>query len=213
MHVRGLMKSRRLWLCVMVLSLLMTSVGQSAEDGHGDPNNLAHNDATAEIDAPLELNVDLATFTLAVFLGLVGVLGAFAWKPIMHGLAEREKSMDGKLAEAQRMFDEAETKLNEYNRRLNESQQEVRQLREQAMLAADEKGKQMIAEAQASAKAERDRSLREIEAAKVAAINELSSTSVNLAIDLASKITRKELRPDDHAALIRDAIEQIPSKN
>jgi len=213
MHDRSLMKRCPLWLCVMVLALLTTSIGFAAEEGHGNPHDLSHNDGTEMLDAPHEGNIDLATFTFVVFLGLLGVLGAFAWKPIMHGLAEREKSMDGKLAEAQRMFDEAETKLNEYNRRLNESQQEIRQLREQAMQAADEKGKQMIAEAQASAKAERDRSLREIEAAKVAAINELSSTSVNLAIDLASKITRKELRPDDHAALIRDAIEQIPSKN
>jgi F-type H+-transporting ATPase subunit b len=129
------------------MTLLMTSVGRSAEDGHGSPHDLSHNDATAAIDDPLEANLDLAFFTLLVFLGLLGLLGAFAWKPIMNGLANREMAMDGKLAEAQRMFDEAEVKLNEYNRRLNESQQEIRQLREEALQAADEKGKQMIAEA------------------------------------------------------------------
>ena len=42
---------------------------------------------------PLQFRVDTFVFSLLIFLGLVAVLGKFAWKPIMEGLEKREQGI------------------------------------------------------------------------------------------------------------------------
>lgn len=184
-----------------------------AADDHGNEFDLSHNNATDMIAAPHEASLDLALFTLLVFLGLVIVLGLFAWKPIITGLKAREESMEGRLKQAEDMYAQAEARLAEYTRQLSEAQQEIKQMRDETIKAADEKGREIVEAAQQSATAERERAVREIDAAKGAAINELAQASVNLAIDLAGQITRKELSTADHANLIQDAISKLPSSN
>jgi F-type H+-transporting ATPase subunit b len=182
-------------------------------DHKDDDYDNSHKDATGQLGAAQEISWGLATYTFIVFIGLVAVLSAFAWKPIMGALDEREKSMDGKIAEAKQMFAEAETKLAEYKQQIANAQKEIQQSREQVMRDADEKRQQIINDAQAAGKAERDRAVLEIDAAKSQAISELTQQSVNLAVDLAGKIVKKQLTADDHAQLINEAIRQLPSRN
>ncbi len=189
-------------------------VSEDAPDEfHHDPHDLSHNDATAMLEAPHEPSLDLALFTLLVFILLVIVLGKFAWAPILNGLKARENSMEGKMKKAEEMYEQANAKLAEYTRQLSEAQQEIKQMRDEAIKTADEKAKQIVEAAQQSASAERDRAIREIDAAKGAAINDLAQASVNMAVDLAGQITRKELTPEDHANLIQDSISKLPSNN
>lgn len=182
---------------------------------HGDhnPNDLSHNDAAPGLGNPEELTLDLATFNFFIFIGLAALLTIFAWKPIVAALDSREAAMDGKLAEAQAMFAAAEAKLAEYNQKLAEAQQEIQKSREQILKEAEEKRLQILADAQAAGNAERKRAQQEIEAAKSQAITDLTKQSVNLAIDLAGKITRQKLTPEDHQTLINDTLAQLPSRN
>jgi len=183
------------------------------EHAHGNPHDLSHNDGSDMLSAPHEPSLDLALFTLLVFLILVIVLGWFAWTPILNGLKARENSMEGKMKKAEEMYEQANAKLAEYTRQLSEAQQEIKQMRDEAIKTADDKAKQIVEAAQQSASAERDRAIREIDAAKGAAINELAQASVNMAVDLAGQITRKELSAEDHANLIQDSISKLPSNN
>ncbi|EAQ77457.1 F0F1 ATP synthase subunit B family protein [Blastopirellula marina] len=184
------------------------------EDEHAaNPNDLSHNDAAVGLHNPEALEFDLATFNFLIFLGLAALLTIFAWKPIVAALDSREAAMDGKLAEAQKMFAAAEARLAEYNQKLADAQQEIQKSREQIMKEAEEKRLQILADAQAAGNAERKRAQQEIEAAKTAAISDLTKQSVNLAIDLASKITRQQLTPEDHQHLINDTLAQLPSQN
>ncbi|MBI1247451.1 hypothetical protein GC197_06335 [bacterium] len=190
------------------------STGEHApEEFPENPHDLSHNDPTEMQAAPHEPNISLAVFTLIVFIFLVWVLRHFAWAPIIEGLKARESSMEGKMKKAEEMYEQASAKLAEYNRKLADAQQEIKQLREDMIKAADDKAKQIVEAAQHSAEAERERAVREINAAKGAAINELAQASVNLAVDLAGQITRKELSAADHASLIQDSISKLPSTN
>lgn len=181
--------------------------------GHGNPDDLSHNDASASLEDPLAFQLELSLFTLFVFLGLVTVLGYFAWGPIVAALKAREESMEGKMKKAEEMYEQAKAKLDEYTRKLSEAQQEIKQTRDDMIKLADDKAKQIEEAAQKSAQATMERATREIEAAKGAAINELAQASVNLAVELAGEITRKELTPEDHANLIQDSISKLPSTN
>ena len=65
----------------------------------------------------------------------------------------------------------------------------------------------------ATAERERQRALSDITAAKNAAVQEIADQSADLAFTLARKLIQKELNPEDHAALIRESLEQFPSEN
>jgi len=55
--------------------------------------------------------------------------------------------------------------------------------------------------------------LADIEAAKNTAVQQIADQSTKLAFALARKLIHKELRPEDHTALIRESLEQFPSEN
>ena len=71
----------------------------------------------------------------------------------------------------------------------------------------------LVAEAQAAGQRERERAVEDIKAAKNAALQEIAQKSVDSAVSLAGLILRKEVRPQDHAQLIRESLEKFPSSN
>ena len=75
----------------------------------------------------------------------------------------------------------------------------------------------IVAEARQAADQQRDRAVREIDAAKGAAMQDLAVTSANLAIDLARQVVRQELSAETQNKLVRDAMGRMaavkPSEN
>ena len=162
---------------------------------------------------PVSIDPDLAIVTAIVFLLLLAVLGKFAWRPIIEAIDRREKMVADNLAEAQRNTDEARRLLAEHESKLAGAAAEVRQMLDQARQDADWQKQQIVQEAQTAAQQEKQRALREIHAAKTAALQELARSSVDTAVDLAGKIVGRQLSPDDHARLIGEALQQFPSDN
>ena len=60
---------------------------------------------------PLEFNVDLALWTLIIFLGLLAVLTKFAWKPILEGLNARESGIADEIENAKLANEQAQANL------------------------------------------------------------------------------------------------------
>ena len=63
---------------------------------------------------PLKFDADLALFTLVIFLGLMFVLGKFAWKPLIEGLNNREKSVNDNIEAAEKANELAQANLKQY---------------------------------------------------------------------------------------------------
>ena len=156
---------------------------------------------------------DLAIFTFIVFAVLLAVLWKFAWGPIMEGLAKREGGIAAEIAEAKSANEAAQKQLAAYEQRLATAQDEVRELLDQAKKEAESQKATILADAQAVASAEKNRSVQAIEAAKNQALGELKERSVDLAVELAGKIVRKQLKADDHAQLIQESLQRFPSEN
>lgn len=183
-------------------------------DDHGhNPHDLGHAAASAQLEDPSEYKYDLSIYTFVVFVLLLLILLKFAWGPIVAGLDKREESISGQIDEARRMNEEARAHLKEHEALLAGAAAEVRDLLEQGKRDADQQKQQIIADAQAAAKAEKDRSLAEIRAAKNQALTDLAERSVDTAVSLAGKIVRQKLTPDDHAKLIQEALAEFPSQN
>jgi F-type H+-transporting ATPase subunit b len=173
---------------------------------------LGADDAAAHVD-PLSFDPDLAWFTLVVFAVLLLVLTKFAWKPLLAGLDERERTMARMMDEAQRNQAQAEEKLQAYEQRLAEAAAAAHEMMLQARRDATAAGEQLLEEARVQAQRERQQALTAIETAKQAAVEQIAEQSTQLAFTLARKMIHRELNPHDHATLVRESLEQFPSKN
>ncbi len=162
---------------------------------------------------PLKLDPDLAWFTLVVFGVLLLVLTRFAWKPLLAGLDARERSMARMIDEAQRNQALAAEKLRAYERQLAEAATAAHDMMRQARRDATAAGDQLLESARRQAQRERQQALAEIDTAKRVAVEQIAERSTQLAFTLARKVIHRELNPHDHAALIREALEQFPSEN
>jgi F-type H+-transporting ATPase subunit b len=162
---------------------------------------------------PLTVDPDLAIFTAVIFLLLLVVLYVLAWKPLMAGLDQREQSIADMIEDAKRSAEDAARKLEQYEQQLASAAAEAQGMVAQARRDASQAGEKLIAEARSDAERQRQRALADIEAAKNTAVQQIADQSANMAFALARKLIQKELNPADHAALIREALEQFPSEN
>ncbi len=189
--------------------------GQEASHGkgHHDERDLAHQNASRKIADPSEWKSDLAISTLVVFVCLLALLSKFAWRPVMDGLEAREAAIAAKIEEAKRSAEKAAEQLRQYEARLAAATEEARGILDQARRDAESAKERIVAEAQDVAQRERQRAIDDITAAKNVALQEMTQKSVDLAILLAGRLIRKQLRPEDHAQLIREMVNQFPSRN
>lgn len=181
--------------------------------GHQDPYDLSHADASKDLEDPTAWRFDMALCTLAVFLLLLGLLAKFAWGPIRTGLHRREQSILERIEDARRSADEAAEQLRLYRAKLAEAGQEAQELLTKARREGEAAAEAIRREAQASAARERDRAVADIRAAKNAAVTEIAGRAADMAVSLAGRIVRRELNEQDHTAMIAEALEKFPSQN
>jgi F-type H+-transporting ATPase subunit b len=156
------------------------------------------------------MSVDLAWVTVLVFLSMVVVLLMFAAKPIRLGLDSREKHVGEQLDEAERRNREAEELLKKHQLQLAAASEQIKQMLDEARKSADSLREQEAARTRESVQRERDRAVAEIDAAKGRALQEVANRAADTAVNLAGRIIRAELKRDDHAALVAQAIDQFP---
>ena len=103
--------------------------------------------------------------------------------------------------------------LAEHEDKVAKATDEVREMLDKAKADAESQKASILAAAEAAAKSEKDRAVREIHAAKNTALEQLAESSVDQALGLAGSIVGKKLDKKDHASLIQDALKHIPSDN
>lgn len=141
--------------------------------------------------------IGLIFWTAIVFLLLVGILGKFAWKPILSAIKTREQGIEEALGAAERALnDMRELKAN--NEKLLV---QARAERDVLMKEAREQKESIIAEAKTKAQKDADRIMaqarEQIITEKNAAISELKGQVATLSIEIAEKILRSELSTDE----------------
>jgi len=185
-----------------------------AAAGHGhDDTDLSHGNATAALASPADLKFDLSIYTFIVFLILLAVLYKFAWGPIAAALEQREETIARQIEEAKHASEKAALQLQQYEARLAAATDEARQIVAQARKDAELAKDKIVADARDAAGKERDRAVAEIHVAKNQALDEIAQRSVQTAISLAGNIIRREVKPQEHEALISDAVNQFSKLN
>jgi F-type H+-transporting ATPase subunit b len=208
---------------VSLWSLRIAVAQEGDEHAQAAAKEAAHEAEEAEHGAPagdpnpLAFRTDLALWTFVVFMVLFGLLSYFAWPQIAAALDERERKITDNIAAAQAQHDEAKRLLAEHEAKLAAAAGEVRELLEEARRDADHTRRRIEADGHKAAQDELARAVREIERSRDAAIQDLAVASANVAIDLARKVVRDQLTPEQQSQIVREALSKLtaasPSEN
>lgn len=141
--------------------------------------------------------IGLLVWNTIAFLILVFVLGKFAWKPIMKGISDREKSIDEALNKAELARQEM-ARLSSQNEEL---MKQARVERDQILKEAKELKDGIVNEAKLQAQTEGAKLIEkariEIENQKKVALAELKGQVSALSLEIAERVLRSQL--DDKA--------------
>jgi F-type H+-transporting ATPase subunit b len=131
-------------------------------------------------------------WTSIAFLSVLFILKKMAWKPILKSLKEREDFITDSIKSAEN----ANSKLSQLKAENEQLLAEARVERERILKEAKEMGDDIVAKARKASIEEEQRIMakakQEIENEKAAAIAELKRQVVDLSINMAEKLLRKE---------------------
>jgi F-type H+-transporting ATPase subunit b len=158
-----------------------------------------------------EFSFGLFFWQLLIFVGLILILKKFAWKPILDTLNERENSIKESLESAQKAKDEFSKIKADNDKIISDAKKE----RDSIISDAKKTGREIIEESKNSAKLESEKIIENakesIRTEKDLILKDLKSQVVDLSIEIASKILKKELNEkqnqDDYIQKLIDEIE------
>jgi F-type H+-transporting ATPase subunit b len=157
----------------------------------------------------LSVNPGLLFWTLVTFLIVVIVLKVFAWNPIIHALDERADKIHGDMDRADKMRREAEGTLKSYQQKIAEANKEANSILETARIDANNLKNKTLEETQQELKSMKDQSLKDIDLSKQKAVQEIQEQVVELSVSIASQILEKRLKTEDHVAFVNNEIEKL----
>lgn len=149
-------------------------------------------------------------WTTIIFLMLLGLLRAFAWKPILNAIKAREESIRSSLESA----DEARKDMERLKADNEAIMKEAREERDLLMKEARVTRERLIAEAGNQAKSEADKIIQKarvsIEREKATAIADYRNQVASLSVEIAEKILREKLKDRDvQDKLVNDLLDEI----
>jgi F-type H+-transporting ATPase subunit b len=146
---------------------------------------------------------ELVIGTIAFFT-IFFLLSKFALPNIKKTLEARTESIEGGIAKAEKMQQEASVTLAQYRQQLADARSEAAKIRSAAESERTNLISEARTEAQVVAQGVTQQANAQIAAEKSKAVNELRLDVSNLALDLASKIVGASLQDDQRAKAVID---------
>ena len=164
------------------------------------------------MDNPLvQPDPGLFFWTILTFLTLVFLLKKFAWGPLLKALEERQETI-------RKSLDDAEQAKQELTRLQDESAQIIAEARAEAQSIVTKsraEAERVREDLKEKAKNEADAILknaeRQIHLETDRAVQQIRQEVVELSLNVASKLIRKNLPQEDNDALIQESLSQIES--
>jgi len=184
--------------------------GEKQAEGEHAPNaQSSHGQQEEKPSSIMAISIDLAIWTVVVFLVLLFILRKFAWGPMLEGLQKREDNIRSSLEDAQRARDEAQKIREQLQAEMNQAAEKVRDMLDAARRDAERSTNDLIAKTRAEIQTERERLHREIDLARDQALQQIWSQAAQLATLVSAKAIRRQLNVDDHRRLVDDAIGEL----
>lgn len=133
----------------------------------------------------------------------------FLFEPVQNILAQRQKEVGALYTAAEEAKAYAEQNKAEYSEKLLAANEEASRIVRTATERAGKQGDEIVQEAQKQAQALLKKADDDIARERVKAMNEIKNDISQMALDIAEKVVEKEIRPEDHKALIEDFIAAV----
>lgn len=146
---------------------------------------------------------------ILVFLILLAILRWKAWGPILKGLQDRENKIKHDLAEAERAAKEATRALADYHAKIATAQAEARAIIEKSKQDAERVAAQVQEDTRQELAQQKTRALAEIQYAKEQAVSDLYAQAAEIGTHVASRILKREIRPQDQQQLVQESLQQL----
>ena len=154
----------------------------------------------------------LFIWTILTFLGLLVLLKAIAWGPLLKALDSRQETI-------RKSLDDAEQAKLELERLQLESAQIIRQARVEAeSIISDSRSdaERLREEMRQKAKSEAEgivkNAERQIQLETTRALQQIRQEAIDLSVMIASKIIQKNLTKQDNERLIDETLKQVESR-
>jgi F-type H+-transporting ATPase subunit b len=154
----------------------------------------------------------LYIWTIVTFLVLLGLLARFAWRPLLDALEKRQEVIRKSLDDARKARQELEQVKADAAKLLAEARAEageiVSRTRSEAARFADEMKQKARTDADALVK----HAERQIEMQTARAMETIRRETVDLSVEIASKILRRSITKEDNERLIDDTLKEMQSR-
>jgi F-type H+-transporting ATPase subunit b len=154
-----------------------------------------------------------ALWNLLIFIAVLFVLMKGVWPKILEGLIAREARIKDDLESADKANRDSQKLLDQYRQQLAAAASETQAILAQARKDAEATGQRLVEQARQEAQQQKERAVAEIVAAKKTALAEMAEQTTTVAVQMARQMIGRELKADDHADVVRQALQRLPSKN
>ena len=157
-----------------------------------------------------ELGINLPSLIayLVNFILLLGILGVFAYKPLLRMLDERTERIRESLESADRARQEAASSQEAIQEQITEARREGQRIMDQTREAAERFRTEEMDKARQEAEAFVERARSDIQRERDTAIQEVRASFGDLAITAAERVIRSSLDRRAHEDLINQVLEE-----
>ena len=160
------------------------------------------------------INLDASLLVQAVnFLLLLVLLYKLAYRPLLAKMEERTAAIKQQLEEAERAREEGRRSLAEHEARLQTARAEAGAIRERALREAQAEEQKLIADAKEEAARLLESARAEIRQDVRRARAELRQEVGTLAVEIAERLIKRELREGDHRRLVEETLSRMESRS
>ncbi len=168
---------------------------------------------TDEFEALIGTNFWTMIFAWVNLLILYLFLRKLLFNPVKNMIDNRQKEIDDMYADAAEKEKAAEADKAAYAKKLRLAGEESENIRKQAQREALLKEEEILKEAQDQAQRTRKRAEEEIEREKKRALNEIKDEVSGMAIEIASSLIGRDVKEEEHRAMIDDFISHMDEKS
>ena len=158
----------------------------------------------------LNLDPGIMIWAWFTFIALLIILYKVAWKPILSTIDERENKIRDSMERAEKAKEEAESLLEEHQKKMDAADSEVQKILKQNQEIAEKTRHDMINKAKIEAKNIIEKAKQEINNERDAAFLKLKADVADLVISATKNVIGDILDESKHKILVEEYIKKIP---
>ncbi len=136
-------------------------------------------------------------------------LRKFLFKPVKNMIDSRQKEVDKMYEEAEASRASADELKTQYEEKMKNAAEESETLLKNAVRRAQLKEEEILHEANEKAERTLERAVEQVALEKKQALNDVKDEVSGIALDIAAAVIERDVKPEEHAALIDEFIRSI----